>query len=73
MLRAAAERVARFARAERSAATAAIVTSSCKKCKYLSATISSALAQNYPALSYHVWDAAWQDGRVELLESYGLT
>ena len=49
----------------------AIVTPSYNQCNYLSATVDSVLAQNYPALSYHVQDAASQDGTVELLESYG--
>lgn len=49
----------------------AIVTPSFNQCNYLGATVASVLAQNYPALSYHVQDAASQDGTVELLESYG--
>src|SRR3954465_6033936 len=49
----------------------AIVTPSWNHCNYLTATISSVLAQNYPALSYHVQDAASQDGTVELFQSYG--
>src|ERR1700687_2914290 len=49
----------------------AIVTPSYNQRKYLEATVASVLGQNYPALSYHVQDAASQDGTVELLESYG--
>src|SRR4030088_3792033 len=49
----------------------AIVTPSYNQRKYLEATVASVLAQNYPALSYHVQDGASQDGTVELLESYG--
>src|SRR3954469_21387821 len=40
----------------------AVVTPSFNQCNYLGATVASVLAQNYPALSYHVQDAASQDG-----------
>ncbi|MEH2470466.1 glycosyltransferase involved in cell wall biosynthesis [Nitrobacteraceae bacterium AZCC 2161] len=49
----------------------AIVTPSYNQRHYLIATVASVLAQNYPALSYHVQDAASQDGTVDLLQSYG--
>jgi glycosyltransferase involved in cell wall biosynthesis len=49
----------------------AIVTPSHNQRNYLDATVASVLGQNYPALSYHVQDAASQDGTVDLLQSYG--
>ncbi len=48
-----------------------IVTPSYNQRKYLEATVNSVLGQNYPALCYHVQDAASQDGTMELLTQYG--
>ena len=49
----------------------AIVTPSYNQRKYLETTVESVLAQNYPALFYHVQDGASQDGTVDLLNTYG--
>jgi glycosyltransferase involved in cell wall biosynthesis len=49
----------------------AIVTPSYNQRHFLDATVASVLGQNYPALSYHVQDAASKDGTVDLLRSYG--
>ena len=49
----------------------AIVTPSYNQRKFLEATLSSVLKQDYPALSYHVQDGASQDGTVDLLAAYG--
>jgi glycosyltransferase involved in cell wall biosynthesis len=48
----------------------AIVTPSFNHAPFLSATIDSVLAQNYPALFYHVQDGGSVDGSVEILKSY---
>jgi len=48
-----------------------IVTPSYNQRKYLEATVNSVLGQNYPALCYHVQNAASQDGTMELLTQYG--
>jgi glycosyltransferase involved in cell wall biosynthesis len=50
--------------------TIAIVTPSYNQAKFIAATVDSVLSQNYPALRYHVQDAASSDGTVDLLKSY---
>jgi glycosyltransferase involved in cell wall biosynthesis len=49
----------------------AIVTPSYNQRIYLDATVASVVGQNYPALTYHVQDAASTDGTADLLQSYG--
>ncbi len=49
----------------------AIVTPSFNQAPFLAATIDSILAQNYPALFYHVQDGGSVDGSVEVLKGYG--
>ena len=50
--------------------TITIVTPSFNQHQFVKATIDSVLAQNYPALRYHVQDAASTDGTVDLLKTY---
>jgi glycosyltransferase involved in cell wall biosynthesis len=50
--------------------TIVIVTPSFNQHQFIKATIDSVLAQNYPALRYHVQDAASTDGTVALLKTY---
>jgi glycosyltransferase involved in cell wall biosynthesis len=49
----------------------AIVTPSYNQRIYLDATVASVVGQNYPALTYHVQDAASTDETADLLQSYG--
>ena len=49
----------------------AIVTPSFNQAPFLAATIDSILAQNYPALFYHVQDGGSVDDSVEILKGYG--
>jgi len=50
--------------------TIVMVTPSFNQHQFIKATIDSVLAQNYPALRYHVQDAASTDGTVALLKTY---
>jgi GT2 family glycosyltransferase len=49
----------------------AIVTPSYNHAPFVAATIDSVLAQNYPALRYHVQDAGSSDGTTDILKSFG--
>jgi glycosyltransferase involved in cell wall biosynthesis len=49
----------------------AIVSPSLDNANFIKATIDSVLGQNYPALNYHIQDAASSDGTVDVLKSYG--
>ena len=48
-----------------------MVTPSYNHGRYLSATIDSILAQNYPGLHYHVQDGASLDATIDILKSHG--
>ena len=50
--------------------TIAIVTPSYNQAKFIAATVDSVLAQKYPALNYHVQDAASADGTIDVLKTY---
>lgn len=53
------------------APTFAIVSPSLEQADFIGATIDTVLGQNYPALEYHIQDAASSDGTIKVLKTYG--